>query len=656
MKLLCLVIIFIGTLTTLILYTVISLNQQSNDTLVVNIAGRQRMLTQKITKEFLLALEVAKLTQTKPNLEAVHKSERLFDQSLEALTYGGETFTDLGMTQAVELPPPPNEDIKAQLERVAVLWKAHEENIERIAAEDYEVDVLQMISENSVNVLANMNKAVVMFSQASQAKIKQMVRNQIIAAGLVFVLMAIFYGLILRSIMRSINFAIDTTRQIADGNLQNQHKEIASYPNNEMGDLMRNVEQMRVSLHEVIALVQKHGRQMSHSAHQVSDISHEISATGKTQQKSSNELHSAISSLLEASNEVSGNITLAANSSKDTLSISADGIELVNNNIQQFDSAVGTVNQAAEQMGALKDFSVQINDIIDSIHDIADQTNLLALNAAIEAARAGEQGRGFAVVADEVRSLAARTSSSSKDISELLAQLMGKVDISVTSMNQVVEMVDQAQETSKQTMTSFTAMSEGIGTTSANMETIAQLNQKQMDHFEVLNRKLEHLADALDESNSKANTTSMVADDLYHISEKLETHLEGFITETHEFVAKADHEKRNAPRSENKMRLYVEQGDMSGEGMTNDISKQGIKFRSKLQLDPQLLVTLQIVLPEEIKRQGSQALLSLKANIIRVEQHSAYFIYSLKFDDVSAQQEQVLKALFTFFKGPHSFK
>lgn len=652
-KLQLLILLFLVVVTGLVGYTLKSIEAQKNDTLVVNIAGRQRMLSQKVTKEFLLALHTAKQLSDQQVLAQIDNSRQLFSVSLQALIHGGLTYSDLGMKKSLTLPPAP-EHIKDQLEIVSGLWQELQQELQAVTPGQFNHQQLTAISEQSVKVLANMNKAVGMFAAHSDQKIYTMERNQIII-GVVSILVALLLSsLTISSITRPLTRILNTTQRISDGNLIASQDPIIE-GKNEFASLNQNVEGMRASLHDVIGVVKANSRQMAHSAQQVSIVSGEISQASQLEQESSQQVLTAVNSLLDTSDNVNQSIESAYHLSQQTNQQAEQGLEIVRQSIDELNAAVGSVHATAEQMNELKSFTVQINEITQSIHNIAEQTNLLALNAAIEAARAGEHGRGFAVVADEVRNLAARTSSSSGEISTLLEQLTHKVENSVNSMQKVVVTVNQSQEKSDQTVISFNEMKTGISQTMQSAEDIASSNQQQSERLKYLDSKLKELFSVLVESTSKASTTSMVAEDLFSISERLEAELKKFATQAKESVTSSSNEKRAFPRAENKLMVSITQQEQRFQGLSDDISLQGLKVRCPQELDQSQSITLELSTPQALHGQIGNRL-HLQADIVHKEKSAQGFSYGLQFKGLNEQSEAKIKKLFHHFKQPYLFK
>jgi methyl-accepting chemotaxis protein len=198
----------------------------------------------------------------------------------------------------------------------------------------------------------------------------------------------------------------------------------------------------------------------------------------------SNQIATAAEEMSQTVIDIAKNASNIAQSSSETAAIAKKGEEVVEKSVIESKTIVETVNASAHVMQSLGQKSKQIGEIIDVINDIADQTNLLALNAAIEAARAGEQGRGFAVVADEVRKLAERTAKATSEISSMIGSIQGEVASAVDAMNHTNEKVNvglqysvEAGEQLKaivQSVTSLQNLVQQIATATEEMSTTSE--------------------------------------------------------------------------------------------------------------------------------------------------------------------------------------
>lgn len=202
----------------------------------------------------------------------------------------------------------------------------------------------------------------------------------------------------------------------------------------EIGILEHSFNAMLSNLTSIIRNIDDNSKQMAQSAYQVATIPHEIAGVSKTKQKRSDEVFNATERLRDISASVQKIAEEASAYSLQTEKCARDGMSTAQRNIEEMDHTVKEVNRAAQEMTELKDAAQQIYNIIGTIRTIAEQTNLLALNAAIEAARAGEAGRGFAVVADEVRSLAVRTTDSTGEISTIINELKTRLERAAQTM------------------------------------------------------------------------------------------------------------------------------------------------------------------------------------------------------------------------------
>ncbi len=527
-KLLLLIVFFLGAISFMSLYTIITLDNQKDSATVINVAGRQRMLSQKFTKEFFLALKQSEIEKQPINKSLFENTSKLFTKSLQALQSGGETYQDLAMSKVLLLPQNKDLDIEARLGKVESYWLELQAKIEALNERDYTVQQVEEINRLSVDVLSNMNKAVGLFAANSDKKVQDMLQCQKGSWFVAILLSSIFGWLIASNITTPIKTLLISTQRISAGNLKAQG--VDSSRKDELGMLLLEVDKMRSMLSNIIHTVKQNSKQMTHSSLQIATISGEISTVSKQEQEGSKTVLNATASLQDIADTVSEHIAKATETAVETHSIAESCVTVVQDNIVELEEAVVSVNSTSVKMCAVKSASDQIYAIIEVIEKIAAQTNLLALNAAIEAARAGEHGRGFAVVADEVRSLASRTADSTTEITSLIGELTSQVDSSVASMENVTEQVHLSQKKSQDTLTSFDTMKSGINQNSDYSNDISTLNQEQSSQLNSLENELSHLFDILTVSSEKACSTSLVANDLHVVSDQLEGLLTKFVT------------------------------------------------------------------------------------------------------------------------------
>ncbi|MGE6319589.1 methyl-accepting chemotaxis protein [Pseudomonas oryzihabitans] len=280
---------------------------------------------------------------------------------------------------------------------------------------------------------------------------KQQAMAILISGGLLATLLALGIAWSLsRTIVGRLEQTVAIARTIAAGQLDSP---IPTGGRDELGQLLAAFGQMQDKLRGMIQGIKQGTDQLVAASHSISANSQQLSAAAQEQSSAASSMAATVEELTVSINHVSDNAGEAHDLSSQSGQLARDGGQTIQASVDSMRSIAGTVQSSATRIGELGEHSERVSSIVSVIKGIADQTNLLALNAAIEAARAGEQGRGFAVVADEVRQLAQRTTNSTQEIAAMIEKIqaatqaaMSDMEVGVRQVNGGVDLANQAGE------------------------------------------------------------------------------------------------------------------------------------------------------------------------------------------------------------------
>ncbi len=275
-------------------------------------------------------------------------------------------------------------------------------------------------------------------------------------------------------------------------------------------------------LREVLTGIRTAADNVASSSHELSAMSEQISGGADNQAASVTRVAAASEEMTQTIVDVARNSSNIAESVAETTKMAKEGEGIVNKSVQEVREIADTINESGKLVKSLGERSKQISEIVNVINEIADQTNLLALNAAIEAARAGEQGRGFAVVADEVKKLAERTASSTSEINNMIKTIQGEVEHSVLSMDHVAKKVVTGVELVNRAGESLSSIVRSIDDLNTMVQQIASATEQMSATSNEISKDIESIANVSKETSASSKQTAHASVGLAKLSEKLQ--------------------------------------------------------------------------------------------------------------------------------------
>ena len=351
-----------------------------------------------------------------------------------------------------------------------------------------------------------------------EAGVKERMRGMILSivaiTVVVLLVIAVIGMLVANTILRPLHLMKANLDDIAAGEGDLTHR-LAITSQDELGELASSFNRFVDKIHAMVRQITDMTFQLTALVGQVSEQAHRSEQAMERQRHETDQVATAINEMSSAAQEVARSAQGASVAAQKTDEEGQMAKRVVDGSIQQIHALVSDIRSSGSSLDSLQQDVTSIVSVLGVIRSIADQTNLLALNAAIEAARAGEAGRGFAVVADEVRALASRTQQSTQEIQGMIDRLQQGTDEAVQAMRRSSEAGVGTSEQANQAGESLDAMAQLIGTINSMNAQIASAAEEQTAVAEEINRSVHQIAVAVDnvadETQQGAQTTRSLA-------------------------------------------------------------------------------------------------------------------------------------------------
>lgn len=347
----------------------------------------------------------------------------------------------------------------------------------------------------------------------------------VVALIVILILMIVIAVVLTRSIVSPLAEAVVVADRIADGDLTQRIKINGS---DEPAHLLIALKKMQISLHDTIERISESSNMLASASEELHAVTEDTNRGLNQQSAEIDQAATAVNEMTAAVEEVARNAVNTADDSKAADKSTYQGREKVSQALESINKLVGNISDTSSEVKILAQSAGEISQVLVVIRSIAEQTNLLALNAAIEAARAGEAGRGFAVVADEVRALAHRTQQSTAEIEQMIEGIQSGTGRAVDAMNESQDRANGTLVVAREANDALEVISEAVTSINQKNLVIASASEEQAQVAREVDRNLVNIRDLSMQTSAGANQTNAASQELSRLAADLHSMVSKF--------------------------------------------------------------------------------------------------------------------------------
>ncbi len=492
----------------------------------INLAGLQRMRTVKLgylTQRYFSSFDDKQKSALAGQIKKVVKD---FDETLLGLKYGSKK---LGLKK-----PVPGEVVR-NITAIESLWKERKAKINKIMElkDEFDKEMTAIAGVHTAGIVKTATTLNHGIADAANAQARRVLWTMIIMVGISAVLVIFFLMRTNRFVIKPIQEVEEGVKRFATGDLTARvtinNKSFGREIKDEVFSLATSVNAMADSMSDIVGKIANSAITLGSSSTQLTTSSANMNEGVNRQSAQTAQVATAMEEMNAAVIEVARNSHSATEAARSARDIAARGGDVVGQAINAMKEVAESTEITGTTIKNLGKSSEEIGTIVSVINDIADQTNLLALNAAIEAARAGEQGRGFAVVADEVRKLAERTTKATKEISEMINTIQDETSRAVEAMEEGTHKVENGMNLANEAGDALSKIVTGVEDVNDMISQIATAAEEQSATAEEIAKNMENISDAANTNVDAINDVTAAADSVSSIAAELKSLVDRFI-------------------------------------------------------------------------------------------------------------------------------